>query len=192
MDPSMFSGGHGNPFGAQGSGLIISVIVVLGIVLLRNSRPRKLRIERLWVRPMIFIALLALTLAAAPPPISLASIVALTSALVAGCALGWQRGRFMRIEVDPQTEDLTSRASPLGVIFILVLVVVRMGLRGVVPRTGMLGGLPALTIADALIVLAVGMIVTQGLEMWLRARRLLAQAQAAKAERPASAAPPIG
>jgi hypothetical protein len=188
----MFSGGHGNPFGAQGSGLIISVIVVLGIVLLRNSRPRKLRIERLWVRPMIFIALLALTLAAAPPPISLASIVALTSALVAGCALGWQRGRFMRIEVDPQTEDLTSRASPLGVIFILVLVVVRMGLRGVVPRTGMLGGLPALTIADALIVLAVGMIVTQGLEMWLRARRLLAQAQAAKAERPASAAPPIG
>ncbi|HEY5106655.1 MAG TPA: hypothetical protein VII73_07770 [Caulobacteraceae bacterium] len=180
--------GHG-PIGPQSAGLIVGLIVALGIVLLRNSRPRKLRIERLWIRPLIFMALMAGALAAAPPSPTALNIAILAMALVAGCALGWQRGRFMRIEVDPATHDLTSRASPLGMVFILVLIVGRMGLRSVLPRGGTVGELSALTLADALILLAAGMMVTQGLEMWLRARRLLAEAQAAKGGPAAS--PPI-
>ena len=115
-------------------------------------------------------------LLAAPPQITAVNVALLVGALVAGCALGWQRGRFMRIKVDPETHDLTSRASPLGVVFILVLLAARMGLRGGLATSSPMAGLPALAVADALILFAVGMMVTQGLEMWLRARRLLARA----------------
>jgi hypothetical protein len=39
----------------------------------------------------------------------------------------------------------------------------------------------AIALTDALLALVVAMMVVQGLEMWLRARRLLAEARAAKA-----------
>lgn len=183
----MNPGEHG-PVGPQSLGLIVGLVVALGIVLLRNSRPRKLRIERLWIRPVIFLALMAAALVVSPPSPTVLNIVILAAALIAGAALGWQRGRFMRIEVDPATHDVMSRASPLGMVFILVLVVGRLGLRSVLPRTGSVGGVSALTMADALILLAAGMMVVQGLEMWLRARRLLTEARAAKN---GPAAPPI-
>jgi hypothetical protein len=43
-------------------------------------------------------------------------------------------------------------------------------------------GISATAAYDDVILLAGGMMAAQGLEMWLRARRLLARAQAAKAE----------
>jgi hypothetical protein len=171
-------GTHGGAFGVQSSGIIIGVIVALGVILLRNSRPRRLRIERLWIRPALFIALLGVTLAAGRPPLTAVNAAILAVALALGCALGWQRGRFMRIEIDPASHELTARASPIGVVFILALLVGRLGLRGVLTRSGPVAGISALIVADALIFLAVGMMVTQGVEMWVRARRLLAQAGA--------------
>jgi hypothetical protein len=166
-------------FGPQSYSLLITVAVVLAVLVLRNSRPRKLRIERLWVRPVIFLALLVSSFAAAPPPLSATSAALIVAGLAAGCALGWQRGKFMRIDVHPETHDITSRASSLGVIFILVLVVARLGMRGALAG-GSLGGIAAAAGANALIALAAGMMMTQSLEMWLRARRLLAEAIAAK------------
>jgi hypothetical protein len=176
-------GTHGGAFGVQSSGIIIGVIVALGVILLRNSRPRRLRIERLWIRPALFIALLGATIAAGRPPLTAVNIAILAAALVLGCALGWQRGRFMRIELDPATHELTSRASPIGVVFILALLVGRLGLRGLLSRSGPVAGVSALVVADALIFLAVGIMVTQGVEMWLRARRLLAEAAARQLNR---------
>jgi len=174
-------GAHGGPPGVGASSLVIGLILALGVILLRNSRPRRLRIERLWIRPTLFIALLGMTLAAGRPPVTVVNVAILAVALVLGCALGWQRGRFMRIEVDPASHELTSRASPIGVVFILALLVGRLGLRGVLTRSGPVGGISPLIVADALIFLAVGMMVTQGVEMWLRARHLLAAAQAGQA-----------
>ena len=106
-------------------------------------------------------------------------IIALLACVV-GAALGWQRGRFMRIEVHPETHDITSRASPVGMLFILALLGLRMFLRGEAMATP-IAGVPATAVADALILLAGAMMITQSIEMWLRARRLLAEAQAAKA-----------
>ncbi len=53
-------------------------------------------------------------------------------------------------------------------------------------------GIPTAAITDGLVLLLGAMIVTQSLEMWLRARRLLAEAVAAKAGLlTASGNPPI-
>ena len=86
----------------------------------------------------------------------------------------------MRIEVDPATHDLTSRASPAGLIFIAGLVLARLWMRTAMAQGASLAGVPATAAADALIGLAGGMMITQNLEMWLRARRLLAEAIAAR------------
>jgi hypothetical protein len=147
----------------------------------RNSRPRRLRIERLWIRPLLFALMVGLTLTATPVPLDPLSISVLGLALVTGAALGWQRGRFMRIDVHPESHDVTSRASPMGMIFILTVLALRLLLRDATleSHTGL--GLPTAAITDGLILLVGAMIVAQTAEMWLRARRLLGEARASKA-----------
>ena len=103
------------------------------------------------------------------------------AALAAGCGLGWQRGRLMRIDINPETHEMTSQASIVGVAFIMVVMVARMGLRSLLQGNAGFLHVPTAVIADGLVLLAVGMLATQRLEVWLRARKLLAQAQAAKA-----------
>ncbi len=110
----------------------------------------------------------------------------MVAALAIGAALGWQRGRFIRIEVDPDTHAITARASPIGMVFILALMATRFALRGALVQNSAAFQLSAIAVTDALLVFAVGMMATQNLEMWLRARRLLAEAQAAKNREPAA------
>ena len=51
---------------------MVSYLIPLGVValvlVLRNSRPRQLKIDRLWVLPAIYMVMLITTLYAAPPP----------------------------------------------------------------------------------------------------------------------------
>jgi len=161
------------------AGLVPLAIVVL-VLVLRNSRPRPLNIERLWIRPAIVLILMGVALAATAPPLDPLNIGILAAALAIGCGLGWLRGRSMRIDVHPETHALTARASPLGLILIFGLLLVRYALRGAAYESASFLHLSVLAIADAFMLLAVGMLSVQGLEMWLRARRLLAEAQAAK------------
>jgi hypothetical protein len=164
-------------------GPLIAVAILVAVLLLRNSRPRKLRIELLWLRPILFALIIAFTLSASSIPLDGPSLGVFALAAIVGVALGWQRGRLMTIEVDPQTHALTSRASPIGMIFIVAILLLRMALRGAALESQSALGLPAAAITDGLILLLGAMIVTQSLEMWLRARRLLAEARAAKAIR---------
>jgi len=66
-------------------------------------------------------------------------------------------------------------------IFILAILALRILLRGAALESRTALGLPAASITDGLILLLGAMIVAQSLEMWLRARRLLEEARAAKA-----------
>ena len=175
MGPGHFGGG------AQMSSLVITMIIAMGIILLRNSRPRRLSLGAMWIRPMIFIVLIGASAAAAPPPLTPASIALLALAFAIGAAIGWQRGKFMRIEVHPETHDITSRASPIGMLFILAVLAARVGLRNFAYETRGIAGVPTAAIASALVLLVGAMMIAQSVEMWLRARKLLAEAQAAKA-----------
>jgi hypothetical protein len=84
----------------------------------------------------------------------------------------------MKIEVDTETHAVTSRASPMGIIFIIGILFLRIVLRDAATRIPL--GIPAAAIANGLLLLLAAMVVTQSLEMWLRARRLLSEARAAK------------
>ncbi|HEX2815130.1 MAG TPA: hypothetical protein VHN39_01960 [Phenylobacterium sp.] len=154
-------------------------LVVIALVILRNSRARRLRIEGLWVSPVIILVLVGLSFSqqAIPTPLMLGIDIA---ALVVGAALGWWRARFTTITVDPATHELTSRASALGMLVILGVFAVRYAVRMYATQSASSLGVSANGIADAALVISVGLVCAQRLEIALRATRLLNEARAAR------------
>jgi hypothetical protein len=152
-------------------------ILVLGIVafrLIRRLKPRPLRIERMWITPALILSLVALSFAIQPPP-RLAVMLAGLASMALGAGLGWWRGAATRIEIDPQTRELTSQASALAMLVILGVIALRIGLRELAVENAAAWSLTPLEIADVSLLFAAGLVCVQRLEMWLRARRLLAR-----------------
>lgn len=152
-------------------------LIAVAMVVLRNSRERRLKVERLWISPVLFLALTALILANQPTP-GAAMLALEAAALALGALAGWWRGRLTRIAVDPATHALTSKTSPLGMLLILGLFAVRYGLRSLGAQTAGALHVSALLLTDVLMLLAVGIVCAQRLEIALRARRLLNEARA--------------
>jgi len=49
--------------------------------------------------------------------------------LAIGAALGWQRARFVTLSIDPDSHALSQRESPWALLFILLIIAIRMGVR---------------------------------------------------------------
>lgn len=154
-------------------------IVIIGLVMalrMRNMRrERPLRIERLWIVPAIYCVVAGATFWLTPPT-GLAAWIAVAVALAAGAAIGWHRGRLMRITVNPETHQVSQQASPAAMLLIVGLIVLKMATRnldGVIP--GVHFDVRAVT--DVAIALALAMLTATRVEMFLRARRLLAEAR---------------
>ncbi|HWF75580.1 MAG TPA: DUF1453 domain-containing protein [Caulobacteraceae bacterium] len=165
--------------GAPLASYLVPLGVAAVIIILRNSRPRRLKIERLWVGPAIYLILMAAALSQAPPPITPVSIAILAGAFALGAAIGWQRGRLTQIHIHPETHDLTSRASPIGLLFIFAILVVRYAARDLLAGNAGTLHLPIVAITDGFLLLAIAMLSVQRLEVWQRATRMLADAKAA-------------
>jgi len=149
-------------------------LVVIGIVFTirwkRMSQDRPLKLERLWIVPAVHCVIAGVLLTSAPPAGWIWGLCAV--ALAVGAAVGWQRGRMMRITVDPVSHTLNHRGSPAAFLLVLAIVVVRQGLRNESVDRAL--GLDAMAVTDIAICLIVGLFTAQRLEMYLRGRRLLA------------------
>jgi Protein of unknown function (DUF1453) len=145
----------------------------------RMRQVRPLKIEHLWIVPALYAVAVVATFAAVPPH-GIAWLFCLF-ALGLGAALGWQRGRMMRLSVDPATQALNQTGSPAAMLFLLALVAVRSGARSVAGMGGGAIGLDPMAVTDMLMMLALGLFTAQRIEMYLRGRRLLAEARAAAA-----------
>jgi hypothetical protein len=139
----------------------------------RMSVARPLKIERMWIRPAIILAMCGFILAQHPP--ALADLIWLALALIIGGLVGWQRGRFVKIVVHPESHEINQQASPAAMIFLVALLALRIVLRQEAMAAWHVG-LDLVT--DLSIVFAAGLFTVQQLEMWLRARKLLTQARA--------------
>lgn len=170
-------------FGPQTVSILIGLAIVVPILMLRNARPRRLKIELLWIRPAIWAVVAALSFSNAPPPLSPLGLAILAASLALGSALGWQRGRLMRIDVDPVSHEMTVRASPAAMVFIIVLMLLRMSVRNVAFQSLGQTHLPVTILVDGLVLFSLGLMLTQSIEMGIRASRLLAQARAASTGR---------
>jgi hypothetical protein len=170
-------GSAGAPNPLIGYAIMAAVLcLVLFFRVRRVNQARPLKVERLWIVPALYLLVAATAFVATPPDAAGWGIAILAFAL--GAVLGWQRGRMMRIDVDPESHAVTATQSPAALLFIVVLIALRSGLREMA-ATGH-GGLfhvsPA-TITDVLVAFALGLLGVQRLEMYLRARRLIAEAR---------------
>jgi len=164
--------------------LVITVIVIGLVMALRWRRigqMRPLKLERLYVLPLVYAAVVAITVVERPP--ALTDSLWLGLGLVVGAAIGWYRGKAIRISVDPATHTLNQTASVATFLFMAGLIVVRLGLRALLATEATSLNISAVAVVDALMFLALGLIGAQRLEMYLRGRRLL---EAHRAETPAA------
>ncbi|QTC90585.1 CcdC protein domain-containing protein [Brevundimonas goettingensis] len=162
----------------QQYGPLIGVGVALLIILLRNRAPRTLRPQYLWVAPAIIIPLMGLAIwgtslqpGASHAPFAVQDWAVLAVGLILGGATGWWRGKMTTIE---KHEDgtLKAKASPLGMILIVVLLLGRNMLRAWLEPHAASIGLNGTAVADAFLVFVIGTIVVQRIEMYIRARRV--------------------
>ncbi len=159
---------------------LISIGVALVIILLRNRRPRPLRLQWMWVMPVVIVLAIGFGLwgmTQAPgmshAPFNATAWTIIAVGLILGCVAGWWRGKMITIEKEPDG-SLKAQASPLGLILIVALLVSRQALRPWLEANAAGWHVNALALQDAFMVFVVGMIVFQRIEMFIRARRVLA------------------
>jgi membrane protein CcdC involved in cytochrome C biogenesis len=152
------------------TGAVIALVFFLRMRGMR--RVRRLRLETLWVVPAIFLLVLAVSIWEHPP--TALGWLWMILALAIGAGAGWQRGKMMRLTVDPVTHTLNQQSSPAALLFIVALILVRQGLRYEVAQHG----IDVLKITGILLAFAFGLMSAMRIEMYLRARKLLEQARA--------------
>ena len=154
----------------------IITAIVIGLVLFLRFRSlrhaTRLRLETLWIVPAIYFVVLAVSIWEYPP-VDAITWLWLALALGLGLAIGWRRGKLMRITIDPATHVLNQQASPAALLVIVALILVRQGLRYEAANLG----LNVLQITGILMAFALGLFAATRAEMFLRARRLLLDAR---------------
>ena len=158
-------------------------ILIIGVVLafrLRSmSRRQPLNVARLWLAPLILVAIAVSTIAAHPPGTLGLAVCAV--AIAVGGVLGWHRGKLTRIERDPTTGALFQQASPGAMILLIAVIAVRFAARYYLQGQATPGKFDqhTLIVTDGLLCFAVGLIAMTRIEMGLRARALMAERPAA-------------
>ncbi len=154
-------------------------VLVIGVVILRNVRERRVRVERLWIGPALLLLLTGYTLSIQPPS-NWSALMIDVAALVVGGFLGWWRGRASKFTVDAETHRITSRVSPLGMLLILAIFGLRYLLRAFAQDEATVLHVTPTDLADAFLVLAVGVVAVQRGEWFVRARKMIAESKAAR------------
>jgi hypothetical protein len=161
----------------------LPILILLPVLYLRMrklSRPQPLTLRRLWTRPALFILLAALALlgpqqgprvALAPPDWAILGAVTLL-----GAAAGWYWGRTMAIEVHPENGTLMVRGGQAAMLVLVMLILLRMGLRYGAAMEAAAWHLNAVLIADASILFSVALFTVRNAEMFLRARKVMEHA----------------
>ena len=146
--------------------------VVLALRFRSMSRERPLKLETLWIIPVVYSLIAGSMLFALPPPPIGWGLVAL--GLAAGLTLGWYRGKMIRIERDSETGELRQRASPLAMMLLLALIAIKLGARSIFGESAAAHpGSGAMMLTDAFIGFALGLLSATRLELYLRGRRLI-------------------
>ncbi|MFL6720854.1 MAG: hypothetical protein ACJ8FT_03490 [Sphingomonas sp.] len=153
--------------------VIIAVVLALRFRSIGKERPLKL--QSLWLVPVVYLLLVGSMFLALPP--SPAGWAVVAAGVIFGAALGWHRGKLIRIERNPETGELRQQASPLAMLLLVVLVVLKLGARTIFGDSAAAHpGSGAMLLTDGFLGFALGLLSATRLELYLRARRLLATA----------------
>ena len=150
----------------------VVIAVVLALRFRSMSRERPLKLSTLWLIPVIYLFIAgSMMFALPPPPLGWGLVVV---GLAVGLVVGWYRGKTIHIERDADTGELTQKASPVAMILIAVLVVLKLGARQIFGDAAAAHpGSGALLLTDAFLGFALGLLSATRFELYLRGKRLL-------------------
>lgn len=164
----------------QEYGPLIGIGIALVIILLRNQKPRPLRIQYMWIAPVLVALGIGFGLwgmsqapGASHAAFGIDAWGILAGGLILGAAAGYQRGRMTTIE-RASDGSLQAQASRIGIILIVGLIATRSLLRPWLETHAGAWHLNALAIQDAFLLFAAAMVIVQRVEMFIRARRIMA------------------
>jgi hypothetical protein len=157
---------------------ILILLPVLYFRLRKMSRPQPLKLKLLWIRPAVILIAAGLVLWA--PGQQAARhltpqdwmILALMGAV--GAVAGWYWGRTMKIEIHPEDGTLMVRGGQAAVLVLVVLILFRTGLRTGMEVEGQAWHLDVLLLSDASIVFTALLFTVRSIEMYIRARAVMA------------------
>jgi NAD/NADP transhydrogenase beta subunit len=148
------------------------IVVVLALRLRSMSRERPLKLGTLWVVPAIYVVIAgSMILTLTPPPLGWGLMLV---GLAVGIGVGWHRGKLIRIERNPDTGELRQKASPVAMLLIVAIIVLKVGARAIFGESAAdHPSSSAMLLTDAFLGFALGLLSATRLEIYLRARRLL-------------------
>jgi hypothetical protein len=164
--------------------LFLPIAILLPVLYFRTRRmagTRPLKLRRLWIQPAIIIAVTVLALAAPQPGRHavrhfLAQDWAwLAFAAAVGAVGGWYWGRTMAIEVHPEDGTLMVTGGQAAILVLVMLILLRLGLRTGLEVEGKAMHLDVLLISDASIVFTAALFTARAIEMYVRAQRVMAR-----------------
>jgi hypothetical protein len=150
----------------------VIIAVVMALRIRSMSRERTLKLETLWVVPVLYLAIAGSMLFALPPkPLGWGVLLA---GLGVGIGLGWHRGKLIRINRNPDNGQLSQKASPLAMLLLVALIALKLGARAIFGDTGAAHpSSAAMLLTDAFIGFALGLLSATRAELYLRGRRML-------------------
>lgn len=169
--------------------IVVPLLVLMPVLyfrMRRMSRARPLKLNLLWIRPVIFLVLGGIALAApqlgahgagATLALTPGSGAVLAVAAFLGAVAGWYWGRTMAIDVHPEDGTLMVKGGQAAMLVLVALIVMRMGLRYGAALEAEAWHLDLVLITDASIVFSVFLFSVRSVEMFVRARRVMAAAK---------------
>jgi hypothetical protein len=163
--------------------IFLPILIILPVLYFRMrgmSRARPLKLDRMWVQPAIFLVITALALLAPPPPNHPERVLValdfawLGLAGVFGAVAGWQWGRTMAIDVHPEDGTLMVKGGQAAMMVLVVLILFRLGLREGLSVEAKAWHINMLLVSDASVVFSALLFTLRSVEMYIRARRVMA------------------
>jgi hypothetical protein len=153
---------------------VIPILILLPVLYFRMRRslkPQRLKPQTLLMRPGVIIIVALLVLAAAPPRVE--DLPWFLLAAAAGAGAGWYWGKLTHLELHPEDGTVMSTGSQAGMIVLVVLVLFRYGVRAGIGLEHETMHLDVAMITDISIVFSALLFSARGLEIFLRAQRLM-------------------
>jgi len=151
--------------------LIILCLVMFRLVR-RTMRPRVLKPARLWIPPVILLAVASFYIFGAVESgatVSAVDVAIIAATALAGVALGALRAHSIKLTKHPQTGDIEATLTVWG----LAVVVIWIGGRYLLRQSGFAGATtPFGVFTDAAMALAVGTVVAQAVVLSRRCQAL--------------------
>jgi len=154
--------------------IALPILIILPILYFRMNKmlkPQRLKLRNLLIRPALMIFAAGALLAASPPQLPDAPWFAVAAVLAIGG--GWYWGKLTRLHLHPEDGTLMSSGSMAGVIVLALLVVLRLGLRAGIGLEAAALHVNAALLTDVSIVFTALLFSVRGLEIFLRARRMM-------------------